>query len=618
MRCPRCTVEVIVQQGQCPNCGWIIIVPGERQSFGKKHPALLISVTLAAFLVVVGTLTFAVYRVLKTSSVAIHRLRKSEYPVAHGAVVRPEELHGHGKLYFVPVGSQAIPVQSLADYYLEKFGTQITVLPQVDIQPADCIPARRQCVAEELEAEMTTAYPDIARDPDSVMIALTDEDIFPRDLGWRFTYSLHSARFGIVSTRRMDPAFWGDKPDDAIRLASTKQMLTKYVAMMYYRVPDSFDPTSVMHTPLTPDGRGDDLYESDLHPDATVNGQRGTPFPCLFFTYSYLTHELNLLEPALTDCRNSNVAHSDEETFELNLGWGRVTQRSMDLQLDSNPAIAFRRGYISDFLPPMAMGLGSNHTYNTYLSSDGPAALTYISIVHEDGLQDYLNRVSPGRGFNPGVAFQSREDGIRGARLTWDSDHFKMQYRDGAWSTFLDCNDARCYWSGYQDAKGNSLRFERGPHLELLQITASDQQGISFRSDDKQRIIEAVATNGKTVSYEYDGDGCLARVRRSDGQVTLYTYDPSHRMTSVSVIPQPGAPPQQILSNQYDARGRVVKQTLAGVGAYEIEYLATRGNYASELRVTDPAGQVLRVSIDADDYVVRAPSIRFPAVVAHR
>jgi len=68
------------------------------------------------------------------------------------------------------------------------------------------VPERNQCIAEEVIGAMASAYSDIARNPESVMIALTDEDIFPKELGWNFTYSLHSARLGVVSTRRMDPA----------------------------------------------------------------------------------------------------------------------------------------------------------------------------------------------------------------------------------------------------------------------------------------------------------------------------------------------------------------------------------------------------------------------------
>ena len=629
MRCSNCAVEAGVQQGPCPNCG-AFISSAPRESFGKRQPALLIAVSLAAFLAVAGSVGFVVYALFKPGGILQTvrerqsrfnsglRARKSRYPVEHGKVLGPEDIRGHGTLYFVPVGTQAIHPQSLADYYKEKFGADITVLPPVAIQPSDCVPDRRQCVAEELEAEMTAAYSDIARNPDSVMIALTDEDIFPRELGWEFTYSLHSARFGIVSTRRMDPAFWGGPHDEAVRLASTRQMLTKYVAMLYYRIPDSFDPTSVMYTPLTPDGGSDDLHESDLHPEASVNGRRGSPYPCLFFTYSYQAHELKSQDPALTDCRNSNVAHADEETLELDLGLGRITERSMDLHLDSTPAIDFRRGYISDFVRPMAMGMGTNHTFNTYLSSDGASALTYISVVHEDGWQDYLNRLTPGRGFSTRVEFESREDGIRGARMTWDSGDFKLSYRDGSWSTFLPCNDGTCYWTGYQDAKGNTLKFERGPQRQLLQVTASDRQGVSFQSDPQLRITEATATDGKSVAYGYDDKGCLARVRRADGQETVYAYDSAHRMTSVSVVTAPGAHPEQIISIEYDARGRVVKLTLTGLGTYAIEYLATNGQYATDLHVTDPDGQILHMTIDADDYVVHAQAVRFPRVVAHR
>jgi len=49
-------------------------------------------------------------------------------------------------------------------------------------------------------------------------------------------------------------------------------MLTKYVAFMYFRVPYSHDPTSIMHQPLTPNGGPDDLYESDLHSEESANG----------------------------------------------------------------------------------------------------------------------------------------------------------------------------------------------------------------------------------------------------------------------------------------------------------------------------------------------------------
>jgi len=186
-------------------------------------------------------------------------VRLSRLPVEHGGVAKPEELHGHGKLYFVPIGHQALSVQSLADYYNQKFRIEITVLPQVNLKHGACVPERDQCIAEEIIAAMTNAYPEIARNPESVMIALTDEDIFPQEMGWDFTYSLHAGRIGVISTRRMDPTFWRQAPDEGFRLASVKQMLTKYIAMQYFHLPESLDPTSVLFSPLTPDGGSDNI-----------------------------------------------------------------------------------------------------------------------------------------------------------------------------------------------------------------------------------------------------------------------------------------------------------------------------------------------------------------------
>jgi YD repeat-containing protein len=546
-------------------------------------------------------------------------VRTSRFTVEHGRVANPDDLHGHGKLYFVPVGRQAIFVRSLADYYAQKFGIQIYLLPEVKLGPAACVPERNQCIADEVIAAMETAYPEIARNPESVMIALTDEDIFPPRLGWDFTYSLHSARIGVVSTRRMDPAFWGDPPDNALRLANTKQMLTKYVAMQYFHLPDSLDPTSVMFSPLSPNGGSDNIYESDLHSEASANGRRGKPFPCLFFTYSYKTHEVKAEESVLTDCQYENfVGTPDEENFDTNLGWGTLTQRTMDLRLNSAPAIEFKRGYMSAYNRPLpfAMGWGTNYSYNSWLSSDGPEAMSYIHINHEDGAFSNLERLVPGRGADSSTIYESKDDPTYGARLTSEGSLYKLRYRDGAWSTFLPCNGGttQCYWTGYQDAKGDSLRFERGPHQELLQLTASDNQGISFQLDDHRRTIEAKATDGTTVSYTYDAAGCLAQVRRADGQVTLYEYDQAHRMTSMSVIRSTGAAPETILTNEYDSHGRVITQTLKGIGSYHIEYLATAGGYNTQVKVTTPAGEVLNISIGQNIYVARSEHVRFPVV----
>jgi YD repeat-containing protein len=629
MQCPSCRVQIPEQPGSCPNCGFHTLKQAPRPSLGSRKPGrLIIFCVLCVVLIalVVQRLAIPAFHELQASRAAAQEapnepprveVRSSRYAVEHGHVAYPEELHGHGKLYFVPVGRQAIFVRSLAEYYANKFGIQIYLLPEVKLAPSACVPERNQCIAEEVIGAMASAYSDIARNPESVMIALTDEDIFPKEFGWDFTYSLHSSRLGVVSTRRMDPAFWGDRPDNALRLASTKQMLTKYIAIQYFHLPESFDPTSNMFSPLTPNGGSDDIYESDLHSEASANGLRGMPFPCLHFTYSYATHEVRQEEPVVSECKYVNHAEStDEETFETNLGGGQLAQRSMDIQLNSTPPIELRRGYNSGYaiVRTFAFGWSANHSYNPGLTSDDEISLKFLSILREDGATDFFARNPSGRGFDPAAVYVSRDYGTYGAQLTWEKNHFKLNYRDGSWSTFLPCSaTTRCYWSGYEDSHGSSLKFDRGPHQELLQLTASDSQGISFRADDHQRTTEARATNGTVVFYEYDSAGCLARVHRADGQETLYEYDPAHHMTSMSVISSPGAAQEAVLRNEYDSRGRVITQTLKGIGSFHIEYVATNGTYNTQVKVTTSLGDVLDIRIGTDLYVARSQHVQYAA-----
>jgi YD repeat-containing protein len=621
MRCPHCSSELPPGQAACPHCGTLAV----RQSFGGRSPGLLIVLCFLGLFTVAGSACYFLAQSGFFVKVLAHfdqRRGPHSVPVEHGGLVRPGELEKYGKLYFIPMGRQAIPVQSLADYYLGKFNLEITILPEVPLEAGDCMPERRKCIAEEMILTMKRTYPGLAKDPDSVMIILTDEDIFPRSLGWDFTYSFHAGyRFGIVSTRRTDPAFWGDPPDDAERMASTRQMLTKYIALMYFHVPISYDPSSVMYQPLTPNGGPDDLYQSDIHSEESANGLRGSGWPCLRFTYSYETGELRSYSASATACDYlPQVRSAGEEAFDTQLGLGEFVEHAMDFQLDSTPYIEFRRAYLSQYVHGTALGFGGNHNYNTWLYSDGAAKLSFMDIIHEDGARDHLERLSPGRGFSAGVVFESHDDAeeIYGARMTWDSGHFKLQFRDGSWSTYLPCGDGRCYWTGYQDAKGNSLHIERAANLDLQRVASEDGQAIAFQSDVQHRIVDATDSRGTHVSYDYDGDGCLAQVHRADGQTTLYEYTPGHRMTSISVLRRPGETPRRLVTNEYDAQGRVVRETLLDGSVYEMEYGPVVDGHISRVKLKEPSGRVLYITLTRSDYIARTDSIRFPVRTARR
>jgi YD repeat-containing protein len=622
MKCLKCHFEMSGSHGLCPHCGFRLTQPVVPASLGSRRPALLISLCLLAVLILASAVGFFVYRA-KQARIAAYRsrveaeradkLRLKKLEVEHGNSAGAPELHAHGKLYFAPVGRQAISLESLAEYYRQKFGIEITTLPPVQLPASACVPDRSQCIAEEVIAAMSNTYPEIARNSGS-MIAFTDEDIFSPALGWDFTYSFHSARIGVISTRRMDPSFWGDPPDNTYRLAATKQMITKYIGLQYFHLTESLDPSSVLFSPLTPDGGSDDIYESDLHPEASANGQRGTGYPCFSFTYSYQEHSVKPEQPFLYNCEYHNPVNStDEEIFETDLLWAQFTQRSLDLQLDSSPSIEFKRGYNSAYNHMgMTFGWGGNHSYNQWLSSDGLASLSYMQIKHEDEHPDYFGRQDSKRGYDPFAIYESHDNETYGARITSYGGYYKLLYRNGDNAKFSSCTaNSHCYWFAYQDARG-SLTFDRGSAQELRQLRASDHQGINLELDGEQRTTKATATNGASISYEYDDAGCLARVYRMDGQITLYGYDPEHRMQSISVAPHAGAEFEQILAVEYDSGGRVVKETLRGIGTYQIQYVVDAEEHVSSLQITTPEGEILEFTVGQKSYLVRSAKTQFP------
>jgi hypothetical protein len=103
-----------------------------------------LAITAVAFLIVVGVASFNHLKMSgewdKLLHLSTQRTRRSGVPVVHGDIVQPGELQSKGTLYFVPMGKQVVPVQSLANYYDEKFQLDIKVLPEVPLDPSACLP----------------------------------------------------------------------------------------------------------------------------------------------------------------------------------------------------------------------------------------------------------------------------------------------------------------------------------------------------------------------------------------------------------------------------------------------------------------------------------------------
>jgi predicted Zn-dependent protease len=161
--------------------------------------------------------------------------------------ISKQNLKGSGKIYFVPLGDFSVTsVQDLVDYYQSKYGIAIETLPSVPLDPAAIDTERRQLVAEAAVESMKRANPNLVNDPAAILIGLTAEDMYIAQYDWRFTFSWRQERkYAVVSNARM---IIGARVVPVQKLSSRlRKMVTKNIGVLYFHLPQSDDPRSVLY-----------------------------------------------------------------------------------------------------------------------------------------------------------------------------------------------------------------------------------------------------------------------------------------------------------------------------------------------------------------------------------
>lgn len=158
-----------------------------------------------------------------------------------------EELKGSGKIYFVPLGDfSTATAEDLAKYYKNKYGIAIETLPGVPLDTAAIDTDRHQLVAEAAVEGMKRANPNLVNDPAAILIGLTRADMYIAQYDWQFTFSWRQERkYAVVSDARMS---LGAKVVPAEKVASRlRKMVTKNIGVLYFHLPQSNDPRSVLY-----------------------------------------------------------------------------------------------------------------------------------------------------------------------------------------------------------------------------------------------------------------------------------------------------------------------------------------------------------------------------------
>lgn len=154
------------------------------------------------------------------------------------------------RVYFVPIGNLAyVDIQSLVRYYQQRFGLTVTPLPAIALDGYAFNLNRKQNEAERLIQSMQAGYPDLARDGRSILIGITEVDIYTSSERWTYAFAFRNGkRFAVVSGARMDlPHFEFGVPTDASMLhRNLAKMLSREIGFLYYGLPVSSNPRSVV------------------------------------------------------------------------------------------------------------------------------------------------------------------------------------------------------------------------------------------------------------------------------------------------------------------------------------------------------------------------------------
>lgn len=522
--------------------------------------------------------------------------------------IDPAELHGSGRVYLLSFGPSKISLQKLAEHFGRRYMVTITVLPALPLDESVIDVHRDQAVAEEILSAMRHRIPQLATEKDAVAIAVTDRDMYARD--WSYAFNYYDGRVAVVSTAQLNPHMGslpgiGDLLDQRVR-----KLVGRDLGLIYYKLPSSNDPTSLMYSDLSDPSEVDRLQESylgagpaavvteypvthpvpPLEPVVRKDVAKGVPtagdYPCLILSPASPADVQ--LQARTTSCHQSVSESSPGEWYEVALATGRFTLRHTDLFLFDSMPLALTRTYSSWDTRSLAFGVGASHPYETAIFGHRNP-YTDIELGLADGSVVPYERISQGTGYRDALFEHTSTDGtFYGSLLRWNGNGWDLKFRDGSVERFPEAywaiNVEQCALVGMQSASGEQIHFERDSTRRLMRLVSPHGQQIRF-SYDGGRIVRLSDGSGHDVDYVYDQGGRLERVMRSGAVVRRYSYEYSYL---VSVADGSG---NKLLVNKYDDTGRLESQTLADGSAWHFHYTVDKRNKVTSAVVIDPAGR---------------------------
>ncbi|MFF4418363.1 RHS repeat-associated core domain-containing protein [Streptosporangium sp. NPDC001559] len=279
----------------------------------------------------------------------------------------------------------------------------------------------------------------------------------------------------------------------------------------------------------------------------------------------------------------------------VQLSTGQLMDSRTDLALDDVMPIEVTRTLYQGDAADRDFGIGQIGNYNAFLHSE--EQYQEVDLYLPGGAVIHYERTSPGTGYSDAIfAARDTPSEYRGSTINRDNPRngWELRRRDGM----------RYFFPQYEplteitDPNGNTITLTRDSDLNLTQITSPNGKWIKLAYNAQKRVSGLRDNIGRTVSYTYNAGGRLETVTDTGGKTMSYTYDTAGRMLTAT-----DAQGITYLTNEYDAAGRVAKQTLTNGQVYRFAYVTDTAEKITETRITQPGGAVQRVVFNASGAV---------------
>jgi predicted Zn-dependent protease len=476
----------------------------------------------------------------------------------------------------------------------------LDVLPSIPVPEWARDEARHQIVAEELIEAMRRAYPQQAATPDSILIGVTDEDIYIAELDWEFAFNFREThQTAVISTARLNPVYYGRLAAPAVLETRLRKLLSKNIGISFYGLNLSSDPGSVLYNEIwnmeTLDAMGEDYSVRDAKTRRDVAHEAGDP--CFTVRHYYSPKKQRTSSAYLTGC-SSTHGETDLEVLDIYLHYGLLLSRRTDFYLPAALPLELSRVIRTQDSRSRAFGIGGNHNLNIWpVGNKWP--FTWMDLILEDGGRYHYRRSNWGASYWDAVyAIEPTINDFYSSYVTWNWPGWKLVRQDGRTYFFPDGGSVQRPEQGaligVQDARGNALRLQRASTGNLLSAS-SGIAWVHFQYDSHYRMTEARDNTGREVLYRYSSEGCLEEVEDAEHRVTKYGREGTRCPTSMAIDGRP------VWTAQFDKADRVTELDLADTGTYQFTYSLDRSGAITQVDIRDPGNNVTRISYNRSE-----------------